>query len=91
MAANHDTYVKRRCRQPRMGRSTPCTNNLRKKILYVTGGTKPKVVDYISQLTGLEPVDGFKNIVADEDIALVVIDCGGTLRCGLYPKKICIP
>ncbi|EKO3434745.1 PTS glucitol/sorbitol transporter subunit IIB [Vibrio fluvialis] len=58
-----------------------------KKILYVTGGTKPKVVDYISQLTGLEPVDGFKNIVADEDIALVVIDCGGTLRCGLYPKK----
>ncbi|MDE1515435.1 PTS glucitol/sorbitol transporter subunit IIB [Vibrio sp. dsl-7] len=58
-----------------------------KKILYVTGGIKPKVVDYISQLTGLEPVDGFKNIIADEDIALVVIDCGGTLRCGLYPKK----
>lgn len=58
-----------------------------KKILYVTGGTKPKVVDYISQLTGLEAVDGFKNIIADEDIALVVIDCGGTLRCGLYPKK----
>lgn len=58
-----------------------------KKILYVTGGTKPKVVDYISELTGLESIDGFKNIVPDKDIALVIIDCGGTLRCGLYPKK----
>ena len=58
-----------------------------KKILYVTGGTKPELIDHISQLTGLEAVDGFKTIVPDEDIALVVIDCGGTLRCGLYPKK----
>ncbi|MGF1868410.1 PTS glucitol/sorbitol transporter subunit IIB [Photobacterium indicum] len=58
-----------------------------KKIFYVTAGVKPKIVDYISELTGLEAVDGFKNIVDDKDIALVVIDCGGTLRCGLYPKK----
>lgn len=58
-----------------------------KKILYVTGGTRPRLIDHLSQLTGLEAVDGFKTIVADEDVALVVIDCGGTLRCGLYPKK----
>ena len=58
-----------------------------KKILYVTGGTKPEIIEYISQLTGLEAVDGFKTVIPDEDIALVVIDCGGTLRCGLYPKK----
>ena len=58
-----------------------------KKVLYITGGSKPAVVDYICQITGLESVDGFKNIIADEDVALVVIDCGGTLRCGLYPKK----
>ncbi|MFA0438716.1 PTS sorbitol transporter subunit IIB [Vibrio sp. 10N.286.49.C2] len=58
-----------------------------KKILYVTGGVKPEIVDYLSQLTGLEVVDGFRNIVDDSDVAFVVIDCGGTLRCGLYPKK----
>ncbi len=58
-----------------------------KKILYVTGGTKPEIIDHISQLTGLEAVDGFKTVIRDEDVALVVIDCGGTLRCGLYPKK----
>ncbi len=57
------------------------------KILYVTGGSKPEIVDYISQLTGLEAVDGFSTIVKDDEIAMVVIDCGGTLRCGLYPKK----
>jgi len=57
------------------------------KILYVTGGAKPAIIDHLSQLTGLEAVDGFKTIIADDDVALVVIDCGGTLRCGLYPKK----
>ncbi|HEY5716206.1 MAG TPA: PTS glucitol/sorbitol transporter subunit IIB [Psychromonas sp.] len=58
-----------------------------KKILYVTGGIRPEIIDHISQLTGLEAVDGFKTVIRDQDVALVVIDCGGTLRCGLYPKK----
>ena len=58
-----------------------------KKILYVTGGNRPEIIDYLCQLTGLEVVDGFKNILKDDEVALVVIDCGGTLRCGLYPKK----
>ncbi|RQW62797.1 PTS glucitol/sorbitol transporter subunit IIB [Vibrio viridaestus] len=58
-----------------------------KKVLYITGGAKPAVVDYICQITKLESVDGFKSIIKDEEVALVVIDCGGTLRCGLYPKK----
>ncbi|CAH0533298.1 PTS system glucitol/sorbitol-specific EIIB component [Vibrio stylophorae] len=57
------------------------------KILYITGGIRPSVVDRLVEVTGLEAVNGFETWMPDEDIGLVVIDCGGTLRCGLYPKK----
>ena len=39
------------------------------------------------ELTGLTPVNGFKTNCPEEELALVIIDCGGTLRCGIYPKK----
>ena len=58
-----------------------------KKVLFITGGSRPKVVEHICKLTGWEAVDGFNSVVMDKDVGLVVIDCGGTLRCGLYPKK----
>ncbi|MGI0117520.1 PTS glucitol/sorbitol transporter subunit IIB [Zooshikella sp. RANM57] len=58
-----------------------------KKIVYITAGTKPDIIDHMVKLTGMEAVDGFATSVSDEKTALVVIDCGGTLRCGLYPKK----
>lgn len=58
-----------------------------KKILYITAGTKPSLIDEIVNLTGMESIDGFKQHIDDDQIACVVIDCGGTLRCGLYPKK----
>jgi glucitol/sorbitol PTS system EIIB component len=58
-----------------------------KRILYVTGGMRPPLVDALVELTGMEAVNGFKQHLPDDRIALVVIDCGGTLRCGLYPKK----
>ena len=58
-----------------------------KKILFITGGTRPDIVTALTSLTGLEAVDGFRTSIDDVDVALVVIDCGGTLRCGLYPKK----
>ena len=46
-------------------------------LLYITGGgAKPDIVDKIVELTGCE-----------EQIFLVIIDCGGTLRCGIYPQK----
>jgi len=58
------------------------------KVVYIVGGgARPAVVDRIVELTGMEAVNGFNNAVPDDEIAVVIIDCGGTLRCGLYPKK----
>lgn len=59
----------------------------RNKIVYITGGARPKTAEIISELTGCELVDGFTKGVKDSEIACVVINCGGTLRCGIYPQK----
>lgn len=63
------------------------TEEKHKFIYIVGGGEKPNIVDKIAELTGMEPVNGFKTSVPDNEIALAIIDCGGTLRCGIYPKK----
>lgn len=58
------------------------------KVLYITGGgEKPKIVDKIVELTGMEAVNGFKTRIPDEEVAVAIVDCGGTLRCGIYPQK----
>lgn len=58
------------------------------KVLYITGGgEKPDIVDKIEDLTGMESVNGFKTSIPDDEVALAIVDCGGTLRCGIYPKK----
>ena len=60
----------------------------RNKVMYITGGgVAPEILSKIVELSGLEPVNGFKTSCPEDQLALVIIDCGGTLRCGLYPKK----
>ena len=60
----------------------------RNKVMFITGGgAEPECLDKIVELTGLTPVNGFKTNCPEEELALVIIDCGGTPRCGIYPKK----
>lgn len=57
------------------------------KVVYITGGQRPDIADKIAELTGCDLVDGFKTSVPENEMVCVIIDCGGTLRCGLYPQK----
>jgi PTS system glucitol/sorbitol-specific IIB component len=61
-------------------------NESKKYVVSVTGGGIHPVAQRIAHLTGAEAVDGFKNSINKEEMACVVIDCGGTARCGVYPK-----
>ncbi|MFD1363656.1 PTS glucitol/sorbitol transporter subunit IIB [Lentibacillus salinarum] len=62
-------------------------NEQKNKIVNITGGTMSDVSKKIADLSGGELVDGFNTSVPENEIACVIIDCGGTLRAGIYPKK----
>lgn len=59
----------------------------RNKIVSVTGGGIHPVAKRIAEMTGGEAVDGFKSPPVEGEMAVVVVDCGGTARCGVYPRK----
>ncbi|OYV39835.1 MAG: PTS sorbitol transporter subunit IIB [Rhodospirillales bacterium 20-64-7] len=59
----------------------------RNKIVAVTGGGIPEVAQALADMTGATVVDGFRIAPHESEIAAVVIDCGGTARCGVYPRK----
>ncbi|KUO06047.1 PTS glucitol/sorbitol transporter subunit IIB [Streptomyces caeruleatus] len=59
----------------------------RNKVLSVTGGGIHPVAQRIADLTGAEAVDGFRTTVPDDEVICAVINCGGTARIGVYPRK----
>lgn len=59
-----------------------------KDLIYsVTGGGIHKIAQKIADMTGGEPFDGFRSKADFDEIAVAVIDCGGTARVGVYPMK----
>ena len=57
-------------------------------VIYLTGGGKePEPLAKILALSGMDAVNMSVGSCPDEQAALAIIDCGGTLRCGIYPKK----
>jgi PTS system glucitol/sorbitol-specific IIB component len=63
------------------------TTEVKNKVVCITGGDLHPVAVKMAEMLGAELVNGFKTGVPDDQIAVVVVDCGGTARCGVYPKK----
>jgi PTS system glucitol/sorbitol-specific IIC component len=59
----------------------------RNKVISVTGGGVHAVAQRIAELSGAEAVDGFRTTVPDDEVLAAVINCGGTARIGVYPRK----
>jgi len=57
------------------------------KVISVTGGGIHPVAQRIAELSGGEAVDGFRTKVEDAETLAAVINCGGTARIGVYPRK----
>ena len=51
-----------------------------------TGGIHP-FAQKIADLSGGKIADAFKTAVKNAEMACVVVDCGGSARCGVYPMK----
>ena len=69
------------------GPLTFCPDEKKNKVLCVTGGGIHPIAELIAEMTGAQALDGFKTNAPDDEILCAVVDCGGTARCGVYPKK----
>lgn len=68
------------------GPLTVYETDTKKVIASITGGGIHPLAAKIAELLDVPAVDGFNNKVEPETIIIAVVDCGGTLRCGVYPK-----
>src|SRR4051812_23996978 len=59
----------------------------RHTVISVTGGGIHPVAQRIADLSGAQVVDGFRTHIPDEQVLAAVINCGGTARIGVYPRK----
>lgn len=57
-----------------------------KYVASVTGGGIHPVAQKIADMLGVQAIDAFNSKVEPNDMICAVIDCGGTARCGVYPK-----
>lgn len=57
-----------------------------KYVVSVTGGGIHPLAQQIADLLEVPTKDGFKEKIEPDEIIIVIVDCGGTLRCGVYPK-----
>lgn len=83
-------YKKVRIKKGPKGWGGPLVVNCKpgKDLIYsVTGGGIHPLAARIAELSGGRPFDGFKSKAAFEEIAVAIIDCGGTARVGVYPMK----
>lgn len=63
-----------------------CETDTQHVVASITGGGIHPLAEKIAALLGVEAIDGFKNKVEPEEMIVAVVDCGGTARCGIYPK-----
>lgn len=69
------------------GPLTLVPSETRNKVVSITGGGIHPIAAKIAEMTGCPAVDGFSKGVPDNEILVAIVDCGGTARCGVYPKK----
>ncbi|EFE10089.1 PTS glucitol/sorbitol transporter subunit IIB [Citrobacter youngae] len=58
-----------------------------KVILSLTGKSIDPIAKKLGEMLEMRVVNGFDAMPDDKKILCVVINCGGSLRCGIYPQK----